>query len=307
MPSFEMIATGMLFAENANIAEFIFNGGKLKSQYPLGSQQQNLNNGKNLELDGVNGTIKLYTTDGDIDINKEGIFLNDDNGLNKVSIYNGDIPEINSNGEFGLTAEVITNIPTSTRSGSFTGTYSIDIQNTNFQCTTGINKVVLDIPMNINITQKINNPTAYWQIINTANNTIAKSFYGTVYYLAGTLYEMGCHQTLYNMPAGNYSVRIVIVHPYSTQFVFNNYYVLSPATIKYQNIALGTMIGNNGISFASGANQYISIKKDSSNNLQLNIKGNVNIISEGSSVLNIGSPNSHVNIKGFVNINGVTH
>lgn len=72
MPSFEMIATGILLAENANIAEFIFNGGKLKSQYPLGSQQQNLNNGKNLELDGVNGTIKLSTVNGDLEINKKG-------------------------------------------------------------------------------------------------------------------------------------------------------------------------------------------------------------------------------------------
>lgn len=53
MASFEMIATGMLLAENANIAEFIFNGGKLRSQYPLEANNED----KNLILNGVTGEL----------------------------------------------------------------------------------------------------------------------------------------------------------------------------------------------------------------------------------------------------------
>jgi len=51
--SFAMIATGTLFAENANVAEFIFNAGKMRSQYPLAASMDN----KNLILDGVNGRL----------------------------------------------------------------------------------------------------------------------------------------------------------------------------------------------------------------------------------------------------------
>ena len=53
VPSYDEIATGGLFAENANVAEFIFNGGKMRSQYPLAAPMDN----KNLILDGVNGKI----------------------------------------------------------------------------------------------------------------------------------------------------------------------------------------------------------------------------------------------------------
>lgn len=53
VPSYDEIATGGLFAENANVAEFIFNEGKMRSQYPLAASMDN----KNLILDGVNGKI----------------------------------------------------------------------------------------------------------------------------------------------------------------------------------------------------------------------------------------------------------
>ena len=51
--SYDEIATGGLFAENANVAEFIFNAGKMRSQYPLAASMDN----KNLILDGVNGRL----------------------------------------------------------------------------------------------------------------------------------------------------------------------------------------------------------------------------------------------------------
>lgn len=51
--SYDEIATGGLFAENANVAEFIFNAGKMRSQYPVAASMDN----KNLILDGVNGRI----------------------------------------------------------------------------------------------------------------------------------------------------------------------------------------------------------------------------------------------------------
>ena len=53
VPSYDEIATGGLFAENANVAEFIFNAGKMRSQYPLAASMDN----KNLIIDGVNGKI----------------------------------------------------------------------------------------------------------------------------------------------------------------------------------------------------------------------------------------------------------
>lgn len=53
VPSYDEIATGGLFAENANVAEFIFNAGKMRSQYPVAASMDN----KNLILDGVNGRL----------------------------------------------------------------------------------------------------------------------------------------------------------------------------------------------------------------------------------------------------------
>ena len=175
MPSFEMIATGMLFAENANIAEFIFNGGKLKSQYPLGSQQQNLNNGKNLELDGVNGTIKLSTVNGDLEINKEGIFLNDENGLNKVSIFNGDIPEITDDYEYGLTPPVVvTTGALSQTSGTFVGTLQFDVPNSTFVCDKNVNKTEIRIA-GFGTSSGSNSPVSYVvQVYNSVTNAFVR-------------------------------------------------------------------------------------------------------------------------------------
>jgi hypothetical protein len=60
MNSFDNIATGTLFAENANVAEFVFNGGKLYSQYPVNSQLDF----KNLIINGVTG--KIIANDAEI-------------------------------------------------------------------------------------------------------------------------------------------------------------------------------------------------------------------------------------------------
>lgn len=54
--SFGFVAADTAFLENANVAEFIFNGGKLKSQYNGADGEPNL------ELNGVTGEIKAQNT-----------------------------------------------------------------------------------------------------------------------------------------------------------------------------------------------------------------------------------------------------
>lgn len=306
MPSFEMIATGMLLAENANIAEFTFNRGRLKSQYPSPGMPTNLNGGQNLELDGVNGVIELNTVVGDIKINNNGIFLNDENGLNAVSIYNGDIPELNEDGEFALSDEEITNVPsTSLGSGSFIGTKDINVPNTSFSSHNNINKIEFHIPSNINITQQIGSLVAIWMIYNTDTNSVYKSYTKNEYQLGSTIKNIDFNASFYNVPSGNYSIKLRLVHPYSSPMQYSYLDILPTAKITYQDISLGTVIGNDGIAFATAAKEYVVIKRGSDGKTNINISGNVNIISENGGEIHIGSTNSYVNLEGHVKLNGV--
>ena len=307
MPSFEMIATGTLLAENANVGEFIFNAGKLKSQYPTENQAQNLNGGKNLELDGTNGTVEFNSALGDIHINKDGIFLNDLNGTNSVSIFNGDIPELNEYNEFAIGNEVTTSIsPTSLGGGSFVGTKQVSIPNSTFTCPNKINKVIIYINTLITITAQQGSVLPVYQIVNSQTGEILLHHNGRQYVLEdhGTysLCAIDGHATFYNVPEGTYMIKLLLVHSYGSTFTYSALNV-SASNIKYQNISLGTAIGNDGIAFASGAKDYVLIKKDENGKLALTIGGNVNIYS-GNGTINIGEPNSMINITGHVRING---
>lgn len=267
MPSFEMIATGMLLAENANIAEFIFNGGKLKSQYPLVPQQQNLNNGKNLELDGVNGTIKLSTVNGDLEINKEGIFLNDENGLNKVSIFNGDIPEITDDYEYGLTPPVVvTTGALSQRSGTFVGSLQFDVPNSTFICDKNVNKTEIRIARYGSFSGSNSPVSALIQVYNSATDAFVRQIDS----LAG---ESSIILSTYNLPIGTYKLKVLLLHPNSETITYTHY--LQSGTITYQNIALGTMIGNNGISYSAAADGFFSVKRGAGEAMNLTARGNI--------------------------------
>lgn len=289
MPSFEMIATGMLFAENANIAEFIFNGGKLKSQYPLGSQQQNLNNGKNLELDGVNGTIKLSTVNGDLEINKEGIFLNDENGLNKVSIFNGDIPEITDDYEYGLTPPVVVTTGALPRaSGTFVGTLQFDVPNSTFICDKNVNKTEIRIARYGSYSGNSLPVSCVVSIYDSATD----AFVRRIDTLAG---GSSIILSTYNLPIGTYKLKILFLHPTSGTITYTHY--LESGTITYQNIALGTMIGNNGISYSAAADGFFSVKRGAGEAMNLTARGNIYL-----------KGNVHIvgntDLDGYVKING---
>lgn len=288
MPSFEMIATGMLFAENANIAEFIFNGGKLKSQYPLGSQQQNLNNGKNLELDGVNGTIKLSTVNGDLEINKEGIFLNDENGLNKVSIFNGDIPEITDDYEYGLTPPVVvTTGALSQRSGTFVGSLQFDVPNSTFVCDKNVNKIEIRIAGYSTFSGSNSPVSVLIQVYNSATDAFVKQ-------IAASALGSSINLSTYNLPIGTYKLKVLFLHPNSETITYT--YYLQSGTITYQNIALGTMIGNNGISYSAAADGFFSVRKEAVGAMNLTARGNINLKGDVHIVGNI-------DLDGYVKIN----
>lgn len=290
MPSFEMIATGMLLAENASIAEFVFNGGKLKSQYPLGlPQQQNLNNGKNLELDGVNGTIKLNTVNGDLEINKEGIFLNDENGLNKVSIFNGDIPEITDDYEYGLTPPVVvTTGALSQTSGTFVGSLQFDVPNSTFICDKNVNKTEIRIVRYGTFSGNSSPVSVLIQVYNSATDAFVRQI--------GSL-TGGSDVILstYNLPIGTYKLKILFLHPNSGTITYTHY--LQSGTITYQNIALGTMIGNNGISYSAAADGFFSVKRGAVGAMNLTARGNIYL---KGNIHIVGS----TDLDGYVKING---
>lgn len=90
--SYSSIATGTLFAENANVAEFIFNGGKMYSQEPSTAALAN----KNLILDGVNGKITA------LDAVIKGLIEATSGKIGNLLIENGNIIGLDSTG-----AEVI--------------------------------------------------------------------------------------------------------------------------------------------------------------------------------------------------------
>lgn len=111
MPSFEMIATGMLLAENANIAEFIFNGGKLYSQWGTNPDTGAVTaneplSERNLILDGVHGMLiannakikgNITATSGKIanfDILNGNIIGKDINDAERIRLSTENIPEI---------------------------------------------------------------------------------------------------------------------------------------------------------------------------------------------------------------------
>ena len=60
-----------------------------------------------------------------------------------------------------------------------------------------------------------------------------------------------------------------------------------------------------GKAFATAAKEYIVIKRGSDGKTNINISGNVNIISENGGEIHIGSTNSYVNLEGHVKLNGV--
>ena len=87
---FQNIATGTLFAENANVGEFIFKGGRLYSQYPTDSTE------KNLELDGVHGIIKaLSGRIGNFEIKDGAIIGFDNNKEERLKLSPLNIPALN--------------------------------------------------------------------------------------------------------------------------------------------------------------------------------------------------------------------
>ena len=110
MPSFEMIATGMLLAENASIAEFIFNGGKLYSQWGIDSNGNTIAGGlfenRNIILNGVTGQLtannakikgNITATSGkiaDFDILNGNIIGKDINDAERIRLSTENIPEI---------------------------------------------------------------------------------------------------------------------------------------------------------------------------------------------------------------------
>ena len=123
----------------------------------------------------VNGTIKLSTVNGDLEINKEGIFLNDENGLNKVSIFNGDIPEMTDDYEYGLTPPVVvTTGALPQTSGTFVGALQLDVPNSTFVCDKNVNKTEISI-VGFGTYSGSNMPVSYViQVYNSVTNAFVR-------------------------------------------------------------------------------------------------------------------------------------
>ena len=278
MASFEMIATGVLFAENANIAEFIFNAGKLKSQYPTEVQPQNPNGKKNLELDGTVGTITLNSTLGELVINKDGIVLKDEEGNAKVSIYKGDIPTIQQ-----IAGTTVTqNITGSSSNNSFVVRKELNVGYP-FEITSNSNSISFNIPTRVTFTKCYATIQFTWLLKNLTTfeeSTLYAGFFYTpdkintaMTITLGTRADnktKGTYQLILRMTTNvseNGGSATQIYQP----LVFDAGYIV------YQNVAQGTIIGKNGIASVYGSEEYFHISKTIGSKVQIQMKGDVYI------------------------------
>lgn len=99
----------------------------------------------------------------------------------------------------------------------------------------------------------------------------------------------------YNLPIGTYKLKVLLLHPNSESVTYT--FELKSGTITYQNIALGTMIGNNGISYSVAADEFFSVKKESGGVMNLTARGNINLKGDVHIIGNI-------DLDGYVKING---
>ena len=99
----------------------------------------------------------------------------------------------------------------------------------------------------------------------------------------------------YNLPIGTYKLKVLLLHPNSESVTYT--FSLQSGTITYQNIVLGTMIGNNGISYSAAADGFFSVKRGARGAMNLTargdiyLKGNVHIV-------------GNTDLDGYVKING---
>ena len=278
MASFEMIATGVLFAENANIAEFIFNAGKLKSQYPTEVQPQNPNGKKNLELDGTTGTITLNSTLGELVINKDGIVLKDEEGNAKVSIYKGDIPTIE---QIAGTA-VTQNIPFSSLTDTFVVRKELNVGSP-FQITNNSNSTSFNIPTRVTFTQCSATIQFTWLLRNLTTSEESVLYAGFFYTKdkINTAMTITLGTRTDNKPKGTYQLVLKMTTNLSEDggSGLQRYQplVFEAGYIAYQNVAQGTIIGKNGIASVYGSAEYFHISKPINSKVQIQMKGDVYI------------------------------
>ena len=93
----------------------------------------------------------------------------------------------------------------------------------------------------------------------------------------------------YNLPIGTYKLKVLLLHTNSEPITYT--FSLQSGTITYQNIVLGTMIGNNGISYSAAADGFFSVKKEAGEALNLTARGNINL-------------RGNVHIEGDIDLNG---
>lgn len=238
----EIIATGLLLAENANIANFIFHGSKMISQAGkingvASTDYLNANFVPNIVLDGVSGLIKAFSgIIGNLTI--AGNSLSSDN----IKITEDEVEALNT-----LMVAY---------SGSYAQQSSWSADSTNSYAQASTQQMTVPDKAQLRFIIDYLNYTGPGDSVNLTEIVNAAS--GTVVYSKNTSGDSDCHICNVRLPAGTYYIRATqssITADTETTVNIRGFEEMN--TIYVGTFANSTKIGNNGFYSFWGKTQYL--------------------------------------------------